>query len=307
MAEINSMLTQTASAEQRSLFEDSNLDDVVLGDEQERQRRRRVVDERAGVLARGVPPDPRRGPDAVGDRHRDLPRLPAALQVRAGVLRAEGADAPAALRDPRAPGARALPHPARQPGGADGRRGGARADARHAHVAVRDGLAAPGLRRVERGAPAAREGGRLAGALPPALRRRGGLTGVVRAQLLVPDRPAPAARPRRPRGPPARRLLRADRLQDRPGADALPAQGRHPAVAVPDRRQGVVEARVLAPELLLRAGRREGPARADRGGRDPHHGHGDRGRDRDPRAGVRPDAVLLGLLDLRLPADLPGS
>ena len=48
LAEINSMLTQTASAEQRSLFEESNLDDVVLGDEQERQRRRRVVEERSG-------------------------------------------------------------------------------------------------------------------------------------------------------------------------------------------------------------------------------------------------------------------
>ena len=60
-----------------------------------------------------------------------------------------------------------------------------------------------------------REKGVNAGALPPALRGRGGLTGVVRAQLLVPDRPAPAAGPRRPRGPPAGRVLRADRLQDR--------------------------------------------------------------------------------------------
>ncbi|MGH2979258.1 MAG: ATP-dependent helicase [Solirubrobacterales bacterium] len=47
IAEINSLLTQTASPEQRELFLDSNLDEVILGQEQERLRRRRIVDERA--------------------------------------------------------------------------------------------------------------------------------------------------------------------------------------------------------------------------------------------------------------------
>ena len=47
IAEINSLLTQTASAEQRQLYLDSNLDDVVLGQEAERVQRRRIVDERA--------------------------------------------------------------------------------------------------------------------------------------------------------------------------------------------------------------------------------------------------------------------
>ena len=110
--------------------------------ERENLRRRRIVDERADVVAGGVPADPRRRAGAVGDRHRDLPDVPAALQVRARLLDPEGADAPAALRDPRAPGARALPHPARQPGGADRRRGDPRADPGQADDAVRDRLAA---------------------------------------------------------------------------------------------------------------------------------------------------------------------
>ena len=143
IAEINSLLTQAASAEQRELYVESNLDELLLDDRaREACAARRIVDERAEVVAGGVPADPRRRADAVGDRHRDLPDLPAALQVRARVLDPEGADAPAALRDPRAPGARALPHPARQPGGADRRRGDARADAGQADDAVRDRLAA---------------------------------------------------------------------------------------------------------------------------------------------------------------------
>jgi DNA helicase-2/ATP-dependent DNA helicase PcrA len=47
IAEINSVLTQTASPDQRSLFGDSNLDEVLLGAEQERLRRRDIVSERA--------------------------------------------------------------------------------------------------------------------------------------------------------------------------------------------------------------------------------------------------------------------
>ena len=82
--------------------------------------------------------------------------------------------------------------------------------------------------------------------------------GLVRAQLRVPARPAPAARPRGPRGPPPRRQLRADRLQDRQGEERPgPARGRA-ALALPDGRARVVEARDLRAELLLRADRREG-------------------------------------------------
>ncbi len=74
--------------------------------------------------------------------------------------------------------------------------------------------------------------------------------------------PAPAARAGRPRRPPARRLVRADRLQDRQGEDrARPARGR-PALALPDGRARVVAARDLGTELLLRADRREGAGRA---------------------------------------------
>jgi DNA helicase-2/ATP-dependent DNA helicase PcrA len=47
IAEINSLLTQTASPEQRQLFLESNLDEMLLGQESERLRRRRIVDERA--------------------------------------------------------------------------------------------------------------------------------------------------------------------------------------------------------------------------------------------------------------------
>jgi RecB family exonuclease len=47
IAEINSLLTQTASPEQRQLFLESNLDEAILGQERERLRRRRIVNERA--------------------------------------------------------------------------------------------------------------------------------------------------------------------------------------------------------------------------------------------------------------------
>jgi len=47
IAEINSLLTQTASAEQRQVYVDSNLDELLLDTERENLRRRRIVDERA--------------------------------------------------------------------------------------------------------------------------------------------------------------------------------------------------------------------------------------------------------------------
>jgi DNA helicase-2/ATP-dependent DNA helicase PcrA len=49
IAEINSLLTQTASAEQRQVYEDSNLDELLLETERENLRRRRIVGEHADI------------------------------------------------------------------------------------------------------------------------------------------------------------------------------------------------------------------------------------------------------------------
>ena len=76
----------------------------------QRRARARRGDRRARAAdARGVPAAPRRGARALGVRRRDLPHLPAALQVRARPADPARADAQPALRDPRPPGARALP------------------------------------------------------------------------------------------------------------------------------------------------------------------------------------------------------
>ena len=99
------------------------------------------------AVAGAVPAAPRRRARAERERHRDLPDLPAQVQVRAGLPDPVGADAQPALRDPRAPGARALPR----------RRRGGRLPARAARAA-RGGLAARRLRRLRGGAPAARQG-----------------------------------------------------------------------------------------------------------------------------------------------------
>ena len=61
------------------------------------------------------------------------------------------------------------------------------------------------------------------GPLQRALRRPGVVAGLVRAQLLLPDRPAPAARPRRSDRQAPRRQLRADRLQDGQADDRRPS------------------------------------------------------------------------------------
>ena len=130
---------------------------------------------------------------------------------------------------------------------------------------------------------------------------------VVRAKLLLPHRRSPAARARRSGRPPRRRLIRADRLQDRQGEDAEPAQGRCPALALPDRRKGVLETRRLQAELLLRARQRAGPAGAGRRAGPTHPRHRRGGGGAYPRAGVRADAVVVSLQHLRLPADLSGG
>ena len=101
------------------------------------RRPARRLGQRLRAVARPVHPAPRPRPDAVGLGHRHLPDLPAQVQVRARVPDPPGAHDPPALRDRAAPGARALP-----------RRG--RRAARAPDGAVRDLLAALGLRRLRR-------------------------------------------------------------------------------------------------------------------------------------------------------------
>ena len=94
---------------------------------------------------------------------------------------------------------------------------------------------------------------------PPALGVAAGLAG---AQLRLRDRPAPAARARRPRRPPARGRLRGDRLQDRRPGLGPEAERRRPARALPARRPRGVADRGRARQLLVRARRRARLARA---------------------------------------------
>ena len=136
--------------------------------------------------------------------------------------------------------------------------------------------------------------------LPRPLPRRGRRAGVVRALVPVPDGPAPAARARRPRRQAPGRRLRADRLQDRPAQERRPAAQRHPALAVRDRRARGVGARGRPAGVLLRARRRQGPGPALRRGPRLDHRDRARGRRRDPRPGLRADAELRRLLDVRL-------
>ena len=264
IAEINQVLAQAASPEQRELYLGLQPRRAAARRPSARALRRARAGRRARRdLARGLPADPRRRADAVGDRHRRLPDLPAALQVRARVRDPARADAPAALRDPRAPGARALPHAARQRGGARRQATLARAGADAADDAVRDGLAAARASATRtRSASSTR---RRVAALERYHER---FAGEEASPVWFERNFAFRIGPHLLRGRVDRvdrhpgRLVRADRLQDRPGAHAVAAEGRHPALALPARRARVVAARVLAAELLLRARRREGPARS---------------------------------------------
>ena len=194
--------------------------------------------------------------------------------------RAQGADAPAALRDPDAPGARALPHPARQPGGADRRRSDARAHPGHAHVAVRDRLATAGFGELERGARSC-----ASKAVASLERYHQRFAGEQASPVWFERNFSFRIGPHLLRG----RVDRVDRHPD--GSyeliDYKTGRARTPSQLKDDIQlslyqigaKRVVEARVLTPELLLPAGRREGAAPADRGGRHSHPGHGHRGRD----------------------------
>ena len=117
IAEINSLITQTASAEQRQLYQDSNLDELLLETERENLRRRKIVGDQSDVSLEAYLPIRGGGLMLSATRHRRLPDVPAQVQVRPRLQHPEGADAAAALRDPLPPGAGALPLPARQRGG----------------------------------------------------------------------------------------------------------------------------------------------------------------------------------------------
>ena len=75
---------------------------------------------------------------------------------------------------------------------------------------------------------------------------------------------------------------------------AAAARGR-PALALPDGRARVVEARDLGAELLLRADGERVPGRALERGARPRSGHGGGDRRRNPQAGLRADAVARDL------------
>ena len=280
IAEINSLITQTASAEQRQLYQDSNLDELLLETERENLRRRKIVGDQSEVS------------------------LEAYLPIRGGGLMLSATDidvyrtCPLQYKFARVyniPKEQTLPQ-----------RFGILVhqvlERYHSQLANEEVIAGTeaireptpdklmtlfetGWRRL--GFSDSNEERQLHEKAVVALERYHerfagdqGLAGLVRAQLLVPHRPPPAARPRRPRRPPPGRLLRADRLQDRPGAHALAAQGRHPAVAVPARRARVMEARLGHARATTTCWTTSGPAGAVAGGRDPHH--------RDRHRGGRP-------------------
>ena len=191
---VNQRLGEALSPLQREVLQTSSLDALLLDAER---------DDRARAAARAARTEPslqaflpRRG-DGLALSASDIETYrscPAALQVRARPAGAAGADAQPALRDPRPPGARALP-----PVG--------RGLARRAAEPARLGLAARRLRRLRRGAPAARQGGVGAAALLPARGGRARAARLVRARVLVSDGQAHAARAGRSRRQAGRRRL----------------------------------------------------------------------------------------------------
>ena len=135
LPEVNELLLQGVTSDQRELFLSSALDDYLADTERDERRRAEAIAGGGESLETFIP---RRGGgvDAVGLRHRDLQALPAQVQVRARLPHPTGADDQPAFRDRRAPGARALPPGRRRlAGGSDD--------------PVRGELAAQRLRRLE--------------------------------------------------------------------------------------------------------------------------------------------------------------
>ena len=303
--DVNSRILQAVTAEQREIYTSSALDDYLLDAERDARRRAQAVVARDDPSVESFLPT--RGDGVVLsasdiDTYRTCPlkykfarvfRIPQepTIHQRFGIVVHQVLER------------------------FHGRSGEAFGDlARDRRIAARAARAArrelaPGrVRRVRGGAPAARQGRGRADAVPHALSIRGIGAAVVRARVLVQARAAPAARPRRPGRSPPRRRVRADRLQDRASEEPDAARRRRAAVAVRGRRPRGVEPRRLPAGLLLRArrpegrgpGRPAGPVRLDPGG-------GDGGRRRDHVAGVRADAVVRRLLDVRLPPGVPGG
>ena len=111
LPEVNEILLQCATPEQREMLRAVGARRLAA---RHRARPRRAA---RPATQNGSEPSldpfiPRRGrgPDAVGLGHRDLPDLPAQVQVRARLPDPAGADDQPALRDRGAPGAGALPH-----------------------------------------------------------------------------------------------------------------------------------------------------------------------------------------------------
>ena len=107
--DVNSRILQAVTAEQREIFTSSALDDYLLDAERDARRRAQAVVARDDPSVESFLPT--RG-DGVVLSASDIDTYrtcPAEVQVRAGVPDPAGADDPSALRDRRAPGARALP------------------------------------------------------------------------------------------------------------------------------------------------------------------------------------------------------
>ena len=293
LPEINARLLQAATAEQREIFETSALDEYLLDAERDEKLRARAVAQRTEPSLESFLPRRGEGLALSASDIETYRTCPLEVQVRARLPDPERADHQPAVRDPRAPGAGAVP------------RGRQRRASRHAQPAGR-GLAARRVRRLRGGAPVPHEGDAGAGPLPRPLPRRGRRAGVVRALVRVPDRSAPAAGTGRPGRQAAGGRLRADRLQDGPAQERGPAARRRAALPLRGRRARGVGARGRPAGLLLRARRREGAGAAGRRGPRLDHRDGLRGRRRDPLAGLRADAELRGVLDVRLPDRVSG-
>ena len=301
---------RVATPEQRAALEASALDDYVLGEERERERRRELVAARRRALARAVHPARGERARALGLRHRPLPDLPAEVQVRARLRDPAGADDQPALRDPDPPGARALP----RRGAARGRRrAGEAVERRETGLDRLLALFEAGWRRAGFGSSddELQYRDRAVAALTRyherhIARRRRARSGSSAASTSRSARTSCAAASTASTA--SRRRLRADRLQDRRARAPRPSSCDDLQLAL--YRIGAREAWQIEAELgsywyVLDDERVAGarPARRPRAGR----AHRARGRRRDPGPGLRAQPSLRDLLLVRLPADLPGE
>ena len=202
------------------------------------------------AVAGAVPAAQGDRPGAVGLGHRDLPQLPAEVQVRARPADPHRADASPALRDRRPPGARALPLRGRTDARADAATCStpAGAGAASANASASSGCA---RRRAWR-SPAITSGctARTPSRCGSSARSPSGSDPTICAGASTASIVSATA---------SERGVRADRLQDLAPQDGRAAEGRRPAVPVRARRARSLGAGVLAPGLLLRARRPQGP------------------------------------------------